>query len=290
MSTATPAIAFASRDPLPPPPLPDATARWAIFLDVDGTLLDFADDPMTVQPSAALLALLHALRQALGGALALVSGRELADLDRLFAAPHWAAAGLHGLELRHADGSCRHFTVAPAKQARMRDVAQALAARFDGVQVEDKHTAVALHCRRAPAQLPALHEAAIALMAQLPGYELQPGNLVLEFKPSGMDKGRALLELLQRAPFAGRTPVYLGDDLTDEHAFASVNAHHGLSVRIGAREPSLATFTLAGPVAAEAWLTRVLDAFTHGASTHVRIPEGDHSEGDQSERDPTRQP
>jgi trehalose 6-phosphate phosphatase len=137
-----------------------------------------------------------------------------------------------------------------------------------------------LHCRRAPAQLPALHEAAVALMTQLPGYELQPGNLVLEFKPSGMDKGRAVLELLQRAPFAGRLPVYLGDDLTDEHAFASVNARHGLSVRVGAREPSMATFTLADPVAAEAWLTRVLDALTHGASIHVRTPEGD----------PTRQP
>jgi trehalose 6-phosphate phosphatase len=285
MSTATPAIALAPRDPLPPPPLPDATARWAIFLDVDGTLLDFADDPLTVRPGAPLLARLHALRQALGGALALVSGRTLADLDRLFAASHWAAAGLHGLQLRHADGSCRHFTVVPTQQARMRDVARTLAARFDGVQVEDKHAAVALHCRRSPAQLPALHEAAIAVITQLPGYELQPGNLVLEFKPSGMDKGRAVLELLQRAPFAGRQPVYLGDDLTDEHAFASVNARHGLSVRIGAREPSLATFTLAGPAAAEAWLTRVLDALTHGASTHVRIPQGDPSKGD-----PTRQP
>lgn len=290
MSMATPAIALVPRDPLPQPPLPDASARWAIFLDVDGTLLDFADDPLAVQPGAALLALLHALRRALDGALALVSGRELAQLDRLFAASHWAAAGLHGLQLRHADGSRRNFTVVPAQQAHMHDVARALAARFDGVQVEDKHAAVALHCRCAPAQLPALHEAAIALMTELPGYELQPGNLVLEFKPSGMDKGRAVLELLQRAPFAGRRPVYLGDDLTDEHAFASVNARHGLSVRIGAREPSLAAFALAGPVAAEAWLTRVLDALTHGASTHARIPEGDPPKGDHSEREPTRQP
>lgn len=282
MSMATPAIAFVPRDPLPPPPLPDAGARWAIFLDVDGTLLDFADDPLAVRPGATLLALLRALHQALGGALALVSGRELADLDRLFAASHWAAAGLHGLQLRHADGSCRQVAVAPAEQAHMRDAARALAARFDGVQVEDKHAAVALHCRRAPAQLPALHQAAVALMAQLPGYELQPGDLVLEFKPSGMDKGHAVLELLQRAPFAGRLPVYLGDDLTDEHAFARVNARHGLSVRIGAREPSAATFTLAGPVAAEAWLTRVLDALTHGASIHARFPEGDPSKGDRS--------
>ncbi len=275
MSTATPAIACARRDPLPPPPLPDANARWAVFLDVDGTLLDFADDPLAVQPGAALLTLLHALHRVLDGALALVSGRELADLDRLFGAAHWAAAGLHGLQLRHADGSYRDFKVAPAQQAHMRDLARTLAARFDGVQIEDKHAAVALHCRRAPAQLAALHEAALAVIRQLPGYELQPGNLVLEFKPTGMDKGRAVLELLQREPFAGRQPVYLGDDLTDEHAFASINALHGLSVRIGMREPSLAAFTLPGPAAAEAWLTRVLDALTHGAPSHVRLPQGD---------------
>lgn len=278
MSMATPATDGARRNRLPPPPLPAAGARWAILLDVDGTLLDFADDPRTVQPDTALLQLLHALHRRLDGALALVSGRTLADLDRLFAAPHWAAAGVHGLQLRHADGSGREVAVAPAQQARMHDVARTLAARFDGVQLEDKHAAVALHCRRAPAQLPALREAAIAAVAQLPGYQLQPGNLVLEFRPAGMDKGGAVLELLQRAPFAGRWPVYLGDDLTDEHAFARINAQGGLSVRIGTREPSLAASTLPGPAAAEAWLTGVLDAL--GAPTHARFPEGE----------PTRQP
>jgi trehalose 6-phosphate phosphatase len=279
MSTANSAIASAPRDPLPPPPLPDASARWAILLDVDGTLLDFADDPLSIRPGASLLTLLHALHHALGGALALVSGRELADLDRLFTTLHWAAAGLHGLQLRHADGSCRNFAVAPVDQARMRDAVRALAARFEGVQVEDKQSAIALHCRRTPALLPALREAATALAEQLPGYELQPGNLVLEFKPAGMDKGRAVLELLQRAPFAGRRPVYLGDDLTDEHAFASINSRHGLSVRIGTREPSLAEFTLPGPAAAETWLSRVLDALTHGANAHARFAEGKHTHG-----------
>lgn len=273
MSTATPTTAGATRNRLPPPPLPAADARWAILLDVDGTLLDFADDPRAVRPDAALLELLHALHRRLDGALALVSGRALADLDRLFVAPHWAAVGLHGLQLRHADGSCREMAVAPAQQVRMHDIAHTLAARFEGVQLEDKHAAVALHCRRVPAQLPALREAATAAMAQLPGYRLQPGNLVLEFSPAGMDKGRAVLELLQRAPFDGRWPVYLGDDLTDEHAFARINAQGGLSVRIGAREPSLAASTLSGPAAAEAWLTGVLDALR--APTHARFPEGE---------------
>lgn len=261
---------------LPPPPLPCVGARWAIFLDVDGTLLDFVNDPTAVVVSPPLLQVLHALHRATDGALALVSGRELADLDRLFGAPHWTAAGLHGLQLRHADGSYHEVAVDPAQQAHMHRAVRALAARFDGVQLEDKQAAVALHCRRAPAQLPALQDAATALLPQLPGYELQPGNLVLEFKPSGMDKGHAVLEMLGRAPFSGRMPVYLGDDLTDEHAFASTNQEHGLSIRIGSREPTYAQFTLPGPAATEAWLIRVLDALTHGANSYASFPGGIH--------------
>lgn len=275
MSTVMPATGSTPRTLLPPPPLPDSDARWAIFLDVDGTLLDFADDPLAVEVGASLLTLLHALHHELDGALALVSGRELDQLDRLFGYPHWAAAGLHGLQLRHADGNGRDFGVAAAQQAQMRRATQALAARFDGVQLEDKHTAIALHCRRAPEQLPALCEAAAALLPQLPGYELQPGNLVLEFKPAGMDKGHAVRELMAQPPFHGRRPIYLGDDLTDEHAFASINRKHGLSVRIGTREPTLARFTLPDPAATEIWLTRVLDALIHGVPTHARLSEGD---------------
>lgn len=272
MSTVMPAT---PRTLLPPPPLPGTGARWAVFLDVDGTLLDFADDPLAVEVSASLLHLLHALHGALGGALALVSGRELDQLDRLFSHPRWAAAGLHGLQLRHADGSYRDFRVDAEQQALMRLATHQLAARFSGVQLEDKQSAIALHCRRAPEQMPALHEAALALLPQLPGYELQPGNLVLEFKPTGMDKGHAVRELMAQLPFHGRRPIYLGDDLTDEHAFARVNREHGLSVRIGAREPTAAEFTLPGPAATEAWLVRVLDALTHGVPTHARLPDGD---------------
>ncbi|HEY8682456.1 MAG TPA: trehalose-phosphatase, partial [Rhodanobacter sp.] len=226
------------RRPLSAPPLPANATRWALFLDVDGTLLDFSDDPQAIKVGPSLLALLHALHRTLHGALALVSGRGLTELNRLFGNPRWAAAGLHGLQLRHADGSFRRFTVSDEQQAHMQRATHALAAQFDGVQLEDKQMAVALHCRRAPEQLPALREAAMTALKQLPGYELQPGNLVLEFKPAGMDKGRALRELLARAPFAGRLPIYLGDDLTDEHAFASTNRKHGLSIRIGSREPT----------------------------------------------------
>ena len=246
--------------PLPAPPLPRPDQRWALFLDVDGCLLEFAQDPAMVAVPAALRALLQALYARLDGALALVSGRGMADLLQLFGHPAWALAGLHGYQLRHHDGRHREIAVDPANQARMRGAVQALAARLEGVQLEDKQHAMALHCRRAPERLAALRIAAEALATELPGYELQPGNLVMEFKPVGMDKGRAVEELMQHPPFAGRMPVYLGDDLTDEHAFAAVNRAGGISVRVGWREPSHARFTLPSPVTVQAWLDRVRDA------------------------------
>jgi trehalose 6-phosphate phosphatase len=166
---------------------------------------------------------------------------------------------LHGHQLRLSGGRHREMTVDPHDQARMRAAVQALAARMEDVQLEDKQHAMALHCRRAPERLPALRAAAEAVAADLSGYELQPGNFVVEFKPAGMDKGRVVEELMQAPPFAGRMPVYLGDDLTDEHAFAAVNRADGISVRVGQREPSRARFTLPSPVAVQAWLERVRD-------------------------------
>ncbi len=239
--------------------MPADTAQWGLFLDVDGTLLDFVDDPRKVEVSAALLETLHGLHEVLQGALALVSGRDLDDLDRLFGNTRWAAAGLHGLQLRRADGSFRRITVTEEQQAYMHRVTTALAAQFPDVQVEDKGIAVALHCRRAPSQFEPLSDAAKKVMTQISGYELQPGNWVIEFKPAGMDKGRAVMELLASAQFDGHTPVYLGDDLTDEHAFGSVVRRHGMGVIIGRRRPTLARFALPDPAATHAWLAEVLD-------------------------------
>ena len=272
---------------LPAPPLPSPDVHWALFLDVDGCLLEFADDPAAVVVSPTLHALLQALHDRLGGALALVSGRGVKDLDRLFGSPSWALAGLHGYELRYDDGRHREIAVDAADETRMRAAVQALAARLEGVQLEDKHQAMALHCRRAPQHLPALREAAEALAAGLPGYELQPGNLVVEFKPAGMDKGRVVDELMQQPPFAGRTPSYLGDDLTDEHAFAAVNRAGGMSVRVGEREPSHARFTLPSPAAVQAWLERVRDAPGHGQDLAQGVPiDADNGGGQPPDRQP----
>jgi trehalose 6-phosphate phosphatase len=245
-----------------------------LFLDVDGCLLEFADDPAAVVVRPTLRQLLHRLHDTLEGALALVSGRRVGDLDRLFGAPHWTIAGLHGYELRRDDGSHREIAIDPAHASRMRSAVAALAARLAGVELEDKQAAIALHCRRAPRQLAALQRAAHALIAELPGYELQLGNQVVEFKPAGMDKGIAVTELLALPPFAGRMPVYLGDDLTDEHAFATSNRADGISIRVGDRTPTLAQFTLPDPAAVQAWLARVENALTHGVQTHANTPGG----------------
>jgi trehalose 6-phosphate phosphatase len=260
MSIQQPVLDLSLGATLPSPPLPAAGERWALFLDVDGTLLEFADDPRSVTASPPLIALLQELHAALDGALALVSGRTLAELDRVFGSPAWSLVGLHGLDLRDADGIRRQFPVATADQERMRAAVQVLASEFSGVRREAKGIAAALHCRQAPAQFPRLLAAAQDVARGLPGYEMQPGNLVVEFKPSGTDKGRAVAELLHKAPFAGRRPVYLGDDLTDERAFVLVNGADGLSIRVGWREPSAARCMLAGPQAVQDWLRGVLAA------------------------------
>jgi trehalose 6-phosphate phosphatase len=275
MDKSTTATSSPASDLLPPP-LPGPGSRWALFLDVDGSLLDFADDPAAVVVPPPLRDLLGRLRSALGGALALVSGRGVASLDALFLQPGWALAGLHGLQLRHADGERRDQPIDASVRAQLRQGAAALVERMDGeVQLEDKGAAIALHCRRHPQRLPALQRAAEVLVASLPGYELQPGSMVVEIKPAGMNKGLAVGELLQRAPFAGRLPVYVGDDLTDEHGFDAAARAGGFGIRVGSRTPTAARFTLPSPAATQDWLLGLLDVLTQGTSAHGPFPAGD---------------
>jgi len=239
---------------LPAPPLP-ACSTLALFLDVDGTLVDFADRPEAVRVAPSLPPLLRTLRERLGGALAAISGRPLRDVDALLGLGG-PAAGLHGGEIRYADGR----VAAPPRgderrMAALYAQAAAFAARWPGVVVETKPDALALHYRTAPAAAAAVREAADALLREAgPGYALQPGNHVVELKPAGVDKGGAVAALMREAPFAGRTPWVLGDDLTDEHAFARAAALGGAGVIVGPRRPTAARYALAGTDAARAWL------------------------------------
>jgi trehalose 6-phosphate phosphatase len=257
----------ASRDILPRPAADLIDNDCALFLDADGTLLAFADDPEAVALADGLLETLDSLHTALGGALALVSGRAISGLDRIFDRPRWAAAGQHGMERRDATGRVVTLPVDAAELATLRETAHAMAAEWPGVRVEDKSWSVAWHCRERPDYEPELARRAPELVARFPGFELQPGSYVFEFKPRGMDKGVAVAAFLDEAPFRGRRPIYLGDDLTDEHGFTLVNARGGASVRIGARTPSQATFTLSSPADVHAWLDSVKARLSQGAAS-----------------------
>lgn len=234
----------------PPALVTDATA---LFLDVDGVLLAFADHPERVAVSPPLLTRLRELHGQLEGALALVSGRAIASLDALFAPLRLPSAGLHGLERRN-EGEVLRTEVDASALERVRDAARGIVARYPGAVCEDKGVALALHWRGEPLAAADLQALAATAAMELPGYHLQPGDHVVELKAAGADKGSAIAAFLQEPPFAGRTPVFLGDDLTDEHGFELVNLRGGHSVLVGARTPSAAQFGLRDVAAANAWL------------------------------------
>ena len=240
------------RRPRPPAPADD----WALFLDVDGCLLDFADAPDAVTVPLALRATLDALVQRLQGAVALVSGRSLASIDALFAPLELPASGLHGIEQRNRDRTVAAPSAPPALGA-IGDEARQIAQRFPGALVEDKGAALALHWRMAPRAASALRAFAEVALPRLPGYCLQHGDSVVELRPSNSDKGNAILTLMDEPPFRGHVPVFVGDDLTDESGFAIVNAHGGISVLVGDREPSAAHYGLPDPAAVRDWLAAI---------------------------------
>lgn len=227
---------------------------WALFLDVDGTLLDIAQRPDQVDTHKIDCELVEGLQRAADGALALISGRSLVQLDELFAPLRLAAAGQHGFERRDVQGR-RHRHRFPAEM--LKPAAQAIrdfAGRHQGLVFEDKGASVALHYRLAPELADAALEAVRSAAAALGGMvEVQGGKMVWELKPAGADKGSAIEEFMREPPFAGRTPVFLGDDATDEHGFRVVNRLGGHSIKVGDGDTA-ARWRLADPAAARAWL------------------------------------
>jgi trehalose 6-phosphate phosphatase len=227
---------------------------WAFFLDIDGTLLEIAETPEAVQTNAAEYRLLEQLYAAAAGAVALVSGRTLSMIDELFAPLKLPAAGQHGFERRDGKGRRRRHRFDAARLRPLAADLRAFAQAHPGVVFEDKGASIALHYRLAPALRDATHEKALAAAARLPGeVEVQPGKMVWEIKPVGAHKGLAIEEFMGEAPFRGRLPVFLGDDLTDEHGFEVVNRIGGHSIKVGAG-PTVARWRLADPAAARAWL------------------------------------
>lgn len=213
-------------------------AQWSFFFDLDGTLLDIAPSPDGVTPAEGLQSALEKLDQCTSGALAIVSGRSVDFVDRLFPGYRFSVAGLHGAQVRQASatGGCSNPSAMTLPEGfhRGREFAKQAAVDLPGVFFENKGGAFALHYRMAPereADVRRIMRVADSLAT--PGYALQEGKFVIELKPSGSDKGMAVRKFMDAEPFRGRRPFAAGDDFTDETMFAAVNEMGGLSLRVG---------------------------------------------------------
>jgi trehalose 6-phosphate phosphatase len=222
--------------------VPILDSHWCLFLDVDGTLLELATTPDAVHVDASLCRLLLRVSLALQGAVALVSGRPIAELDRLFAPHRWPAAGVHGLERRDARGGW-HVTssIDSAGIGRARARLQQVSARLPGTLVEDKGLAIALHYRQAPHLEHELRRESRAIARDIGAdFRLLEGRMVLELRPDGATKADAIRAFLAEPPYAGRRPIFLGDDVTDADALAVVERIGGLSIAVGDRVEAMA--------------------------------------------------
>lgn len=236
---------------LSPPP---ARLGWSYFIDFDGTLVDFARTPGEVSVGPDLRALLDAAHKAVHGALAIVSGRSLAELDRFIALPQLPMAGQHGLEWRDAFG-CVARMPRLSLSPHIVQAARHWAAERPGSLVEVKDFSVALHVRTVPALLPDALAFGRQLVASDPSrLMLQPGSFVVEIRCRGGDKGDIVNRLLRDRPFLGRRPVFIGDDLTDEHGFMAAVRGGGFGILVGAERDTGARHRLADPAAVKAWL------------------------------------
>ncbi len=239
-----------------PPPLP-AAGRCCLFLDIDGTLLDFASTPDSVRVDEPLRALLRQLDRICDGAVAFVSGRSISDIDELFEPLYFAAAGVHGCERRDSEGKW----LRPAfRGAGLRDFLERIrspVAALDGVLVEDKGCAAALHYRRAPHLEGSLRAILQRFMNALPAsYELFDGDHVIELKPSTHTKATAIEAFMQESPFSGRFPIFIGDDTTDQDGFAAIRRYKGMAIGVGQRVAT--DWRLPNPAAVRRWLESFL--------------------------------
>jgi trehalose 6-phosphate phosphatase len=240
--------------PIEPPTLREA----AILLDVDGTIVDLAATPRSVWVPPSLRETLAQLWERTDGALALVSGRRLADLDLMFAPLRLPAIGGHGAEMRPAaDGGAVEHRGNPLDRRLKRRFAD-IAKLGPGILVEDKDYAIALHYRLAPEKEKEVREAVSAICAEVGNgvLEVLLGKSVVEIKSTGFNKGLAVSELMTYPPFTGRRPVFIGDDTTDEAAFAVLPDFSGIGMSVGRKMPGVtAHFETPGDV--RAWLERI---------------------------------
>ncbi len=243
-------------DTLSVPPV--FSGNFAFFFDLDGTLADIKPHPDQVYIPPDVLEHLVMLSTVNGGALALISGRSMAELDQL-AGPHrFPLAGVHGAERRDINGETHRVTLPAHIVTPLEQELVAKMAHLDGAELEAKGMAFALHFRQAPQHESAINALACGIVARYPQLAMQPGKCVIELKPAGINKGAAIAAFLDEPPFAGRTPVFFGDDLTDEYGFEVVNQHQGMSVKVGAGQTQ-ARYRLGSVNDVHQWLKRITD-------------------------------
>jgi trehalose 6-phosphate phosphatase len=220
---------MAGIDQIPPR---DIARRGAVFLDFDGTLVDIAPTPEAIRVPPGLPPLLAQLARTTGGATALLSGRTIEALDRFLMPTRLAAAGEHGAVLRRNGNGARerqaHLAVPPAWLA----AAEVMVASRPGAILERKPAGFTLHARACPGALPAFVDALSAMVAVDDRFALLHAHMAVELRPAGTDKGRALMALMEQPPFAGRVPVFVGDDVTDEDAISAALALGGIGLRV----------------------------------------------------------
>lgn len=232
-----------------PPLEPD----MALFLDFDGTLVELAPRPEDVRVADGLVASLSRLSARLDGALALVSGRPIAEIDRFLAPLNCTAAGLHGHERRAYQEEFVQRAEPTADIRALKGVVKSSALLKNGVTLEDKGATIAVHFRDAPEREAQVSELMSEALRALPALHLVRGKMVLEAKPHGCDKGTSVLTFLKEAPFAGRRPVFIGDDVTDEDGIAAVQDAGGIGIKVGPGE-SCARYRLDDVAAVHHWL------------------------------------
>jgi trehalose 6-phosphate phosphatase len=244
-------------------PLPASSrdvARWALFLDIDGTLLDIAPSPYAVVVPEGLCTTLSMLRDRLGGALALISGRALSNIDSLFQPLRLPAAGQHGAEIRLASGDVARVWVSPGALHALRQEVDRAVADLPGILVERKSMGIAVHYRQVPEVSGELARRLSDVLArQRRGFHMMCGKFVFEVKPSDADKARTVEAFMRHDPFVGRIPVFVGDDRTDEDGFAAATRLGGHAVGVGTTPPGMVGYRLGSASEVRAWLERLVN-------------------------------
>ena len=247
--------------------LPRITPETALFLDFDGTLVALAAQPELVEVPQGLAGTLAELHRRLNGALALVSGRRLLDLDGFLAPLLLPAAAEHGAQRRTADGL---MVSAPAPDLRtVLQAAEGLVARHPALKLERKNLALSLHYRQAPELEALCLQVMREALERSEGIELMQGKCVIDMKPEGFSKGTAIAFFMTEAPFAGRVPAFAGDDVTDEAGFEAVQRIGGHAIKVGTG-PTLARYRCDSVSQLAAWLQSAVASLPDTGSPAAR--------------------